>query len=135
MYKAFLNRVQADDNQTLGYFSLYKGVNLVYDCVSLELAWKDNATNISCIPTGTYKVTPRYSDKYTQHFILEDVPNRKFILIHAGNFNTDTKGCILLGTSFGKINQDSLLDITTSRRATSELLFATNGKGFELTIS
>ena len=135
MYKAFLNRVQSDDKQSLGYFSLYKGVNLVYDCVSLELAWKDNETNISCVPTGTYKVTPRYSDKYTQHFILENVPNRKLILIHAGNFNTDTKGCILLGTSFGKINQDSMLDITASRRATSELLFATNGEGFELTIS
>ena len=135
MYKAFLNRVQVDDKQTLGYFSLYKGVSQVYDCVSLELAWKDNETNISCIPIGTYKVTPRYSDKYTQHFILEDVPNRKFILIHAGNFNTDTKGCILLGTSFGKINQDSLLDITASRRTISELLFATDGEGFELTIS
>ena len=135
MYKAFLNRVKTDDNQTLGYFSLYDGVNIVFDCVSLELPWKDNETNISCIPTGTYKVAPRYSDKYTQHFILEDVPNRKFILIHAGNFNSDTKGCILLGTRFGKINQDSLLDITASRRTTSELLFATNGEGFELTIS
>jgi len=135
MYKAFLNRVQGDEHQTLGYFSLYEGVNLIFDCVTLELAWKDNETNVSCIPKGTYKVTPRYSDKYTQHFILEDVPNRKFILIHAGNFNSDTEGCILLGTSFGKINQDSLLDITASRRATSELLFATDGEGFELTIS
>ena len=135
MYKAFLNRVQTDEYQTLGYFSLYDGVNLIFDCVSLELPWKDNETNISCIPKGTYKVTPRYSDKYTKHFILEDVPSRKFILIHAGNFNSDTRGCILLGTSFGKINQDSLLDITASRRATSELFFATNGDGFELTIS
>jgi len=135
MYKAFLNRVQGDDQQTLGYFSLYEGVNLIFDCVTLELAWKDNETNVSCIPKGTYKVTPRYSDKYTQHFILEDVPNRKFILIHSGNFNSDTEGCILLGTSFRKINQDSLLDITASRRATSELLFATDGEGFELTIS
>ena len=135
MYKAFLNRVQSDKHQTLGYLSLYDGVNLIFDCVSLELPWKDNETNISCIPKGTYKVTPRYSDKYTKHFILEDVPNRKLILIHAGNFNSDTRGCILLGTSFGKINQDSLLDITASRRATSELFFATNGEGFELTIS
>jgi len=135
MYRAFLNRVQGDDHQTLGYFSLYEGVNLIFDCVTLELAWKDNETNVSCIPKGTHKVTPRYSDKYTQHFILEDVPNRKFILIHSGNFNSDTEGCILLGTSFRKINQDSLLDITASRRATSELLFATDGEGFELTIS
>jgi hypothetical protein len=135
MLKAFLNRVQSDEHQTLGYFSLYDGVNLIFDCVSLELAWKDNARNISCIPTGTYKVAPRYSDKYTKHFILEDVSNRKFILIHAGNFNTDTRGCLLLGTGFAKINQDSLLDITASRRATSELLGITNGNGFELTIS
>jgi hypothetical protein len=135
MLKAFLNRVQSDERQTLGYFSLYDGVNLIFDCVSLELAWKANMRNISCIPKGVYKCKHRSSEKYKNHIILQDVPNRKFILIHAGNFNTDTRGCLLLGTGFAKINQDSLLDITASRRATSELLGITNGNGFELTIS
>jgi hypothetical protein len=135
MYKAFLNRVQSDEHQTLGYFYLYDGVSLMFECVSLELPWKDNKRQVSCIPKGTYKVSQKRSERYKNHFILENVPNRTAILIHAGNFNSHTKGCILLGTSFGKINKDALLDITASRRATSELLGIANGEGFELTIS
>lgn len=135
MYRAVLVRLEQNNHQTLGRFTLFNGLDRVFDCVTLELPWEDNQTNISCVPKGVYKVSPRYSDKYKNHYILEDVPNRRYILIHHGNFNTDTRGCVLLGSRFAQINSDSLLDITASRRTISELLSITEGEGFELTIA
>jgi len=134
MYRAVLARLDQGMEQTLGRFTLFKGLDRVFDCVTLELPWEENYTNISCVPIGVYKVSPRYSEKYKNHYILENVPNRRYILIHHGNFNSDTRGCILLGSSFAQINGDAFLDITASRRTISELLSITNGKGFELTI-
>lgn len=135
MLKAFLNRIVQNDKQTLGHLTLWDGSEKLFDCVTLELAWKDNKRNVSCIPKGVYKVSPRHSETYKNHFILEDVPNRSTILIHQGNFYTNTEGCILVGSRFGQINNDSLLDITASRRTLSKLLAVTEERGFELTIS
>ena len=134
MLKAYLNRLDEGIDQTLGYLTLWDGLEKVFECVTLELPYEDNMTNISCVPKGVYKVSPRYSDKYKKHFILDDVPNRRYILIHHGNYNTDTRGCILVGSSFGQVNGDALLDITSSKRTLNELLEATEGNGLELII-
>ena len=135
MLKAYLNRVDESVDQTLGYLTLYDGLEKVFDCVTLELPYEHNMAMVSSIPKGSYKVSHRYSDKYKNHLIVDDVPNRRYILIHYGNYNTDTRGCILVGSRFAQINGDSLLDITASRRTLSDLLESTNGKGFELIIS
>lgn len=132
--KAYLIRLDEGIEQTLGHFILYNGLEKVFECVTLELPYEDNLTDISCVNKGVYEVTHRYSEKYKNHLILNDVPNRRYILIHYGNYNTDTEGCVLVGSRFTQINKDSLLDITSSRRTLSELLEATNGKGFKLTI-
>tara|TARA_R100001244_G_scaffold132173_1_gene107407 strand:+ start:1366 stop:1773 length:408 start_codon:yes stop_codon:yes gene_type:complete len=135
MYKAFLTRLEDDSHQTLGHLTLFDGLEKIFECVTLELPWKANMRNISCIPKGVYKCKHRSSEKYKNHIILQDVPNRRYILIHYGNYNTDTRGCILVGSRFGKINRDSLLDITASRRTLNELLESTEAEGFELNIS
>ena len=132
--KAYLIRLDEGIEQTLGHFTLYDGLEKVFQCVTLELPYEENLTDISCVNKGVYEVTHRYSEKYKNHLILNDVPNRRYILIHYGNYNTDTEGCVLVGSRFAQINQDSLLDITSSRRTLSELLEATNGEGFKLTI-
>ena len=134
MMKAYLIRLDEGIEQTLGHFTLYDGLEKVFECVTLELPYEENLTDISCVNKGVYEVTHRYSEKYKNHLILNDVPNRRYILIHYGNYNTDTEGCVLVGSRFAQINQDSLLDITSSRRTLSELLEATNGEGFKLTI-
>jgi hypothetical protein len=63
----------------------------------------------TCIPEGEYKISFRreggYHAKYSKRFsdihkgMLEvcDVPNFKYILIHCGNTDEDTAGCLLLG--------------------------------------
>jgi hypothetical protein len=65
-----------------------------------ELPWRDNQRNVSCIPPGRYEVKRRWSLKYKSHWILKNVPNRSYILIHVGNFMDDTQGCILVGDRY-----------------------------------
>ena len=70
-------------------------------CDTLELPWKDNQRRISCIPEGEYKVRLRTekesgSREYL-HLLVQDVPNRDYILFHRGNSAKDTSGCILVG--------------------------------------
>ena len=70
-------------------------------CDTLENPWLDNQRNISCIPEGKYKVRlrlPRESATRDYiHLLVQDVPNRDYILFHRGNFPKDTSGCILVG--------------------------------------
>ena len=72
--------------------------NLVWSCKTLELPWKNNIPNESCIPVGTYRCERVKSEKFGETFILTDVPGRSGILFHCGNtVPKDTRGCILIG--------------------------------------
>jgi len=70
-------------------------------CLTLEEEWKDNAKGISCIPNGSYLcqkvVTPHHGKTYQ----VMNVPGRTSILIHSGNTEADTEGCILVGKEYG----------------------------------
>jgi hypothetical protein len=70
-------------------------------CDTLENPWLDNQRNISCIPEGEYPVRLRLARESATrdylHLLIQDVPNRDYILFHRGNFPKDTSGCILLG--------------------------------------
>ncbi len=64
-------------------------------CKTIELPWKMNETNISCIPEGKYFIRKRYSHKFQWHLEVIDVKNRKFILFHpANNALKELNGCI-----------------------------------------
>jgi hypothetical protein len=69
---------------------------------TLEDSWRDNRKGVSCIPAGTYKCIPHGWEpespvKMKQTWEITDVPGRSAILIHAGNRDTDTEGCVLVG--------------------------------------
>lgn len=70
-------------------------------CDTLENPWLDNQQTISCIPAGIYDVRLRLARESASrdylHLLVKDVPNRKYILFHRGNFPKDTSGCILVG--------------------------------------
>ena len=70
-------------------------------CDTLENPWINNERNISCIPEGEYPVRlrlPRESGTRDYlHLLVQEVPNRDWILFHRGNFPKDTSGCILVG--------------------------------------
>ena len=99
---------------------------------TLELAWKDNQNRISSIPKGVYKTVKRFSEKSKykyEHLHILDVPNRKLILLHIGNYPKNTKGCILLG------NTRALNFVGDSRKAFYKLMYdLTNFEEIELII-
>lgn len=113
-----LNRFFSDAKSTLG--------TIVFDksfVFTLELPWKKNEQNKSCIPTGIYKCeltkdrVTLGGKKITKAYELRDVPNRSGILIHAGNTTKDTSGCILLGSNLyhlsGVLISESRLAVKT----------------------
>lgn len=74
---------------------VFRDENVV--CKSIELPWRNNLQNISCIPEGTYMLVKRFSLKRKWHLMLQSVPNRKYILIHsANNAQKELRGCIAL---------------------------------------
>lgn len=112
--KVTIDRLTEGEKQTEGLLTVYNGEEKIFNCYTLELPWLDNAKRISCIPKGTYNVEKRQSTKYKHHFHILDVPNRSYILIHQGNYNWHTKGCILVGKTLTDINADGLRDTTSS---------------------
>lgn len=107
--------------------------NVLYSCVMLELPWRDNAVQQSCIPEGEYTVVSRVSEKFKLHYHIKDVPGRSYILQHAGNYTSQILGCQLPGVKFTHLNADKIPDVLHSRRTLDRLL-ALLGKSYTLTI-
>lgn len=99
MKRLKLKRVVNQADVTLG---VLKAGKFIFH--TLELPWKDNARNISCIPDGIYECKLGYSNKWkTQVYQIDNVEGRDAIQIHIGNITNDIRGCILLGMRFGTI--------------------------------
>ena len=132
--KAILTRLKSESEQTLGLLQLFEQEDKLLECKTLELPWRENQRNISCIPNGRYIVKKHYSPRFGQCFWLQDVPNRSEILIHQGNYNRDTNGCILVGANFMDIDRDGNKDVTSSV-ITMNMLLAVANNEFELLIT
>ena len=120
--KVTIDRLTYSEKQTEGLLTVYDNCGcVVFNCWTLELPWLDNKQSVSCIPTGAYDVVKRTSTKYKAHFHVLDVPNRSYILIHNGNYNWHTRGCILVGKKLKDINNDGLRDVTSSKVTLNKL--------------
>ena len=84
----------------------------VFECYTLEDEYRDvKVMHETCIPEGTYNIelrnaggfnsryTKKYPDMHRGMLHIQDVPGFEWILIHQGNFDTNTSGCLLLGNS------------------------------------
>jgi len=120
--KTILTRYHFTKNQTIGLLNIFDGSGLLFTCFILELSFLDNQVRKSCIPTGTYVLKKRISPKFGLSFILENVVDRSYILIHSGNYHTHTKGCLLTGNKLVDINNDGLLDVVNSKDTLDEML-------------
>ena len=87
-------------------------VDGIFECFTLEDQYQEvKVMHETCIPEGTYDIKfrtvggfhERYKGKYGQahHGMLhlQDVPNFTYILIHAGNTDEHTSGCLIVGES------------------------------------
>ena len=120
--KATILRLRDDGTETLSAMFVYDDLDKIFECVTLELPWKGNKTNLSCIPRGVYHVSHRESEKYGNHLHIEDVKDRSYILIHVANYVSQLRGCIAVGSSFADINRDGILDVTSSRNTLNKLV-------------
>jgi len=106
-----LERLGSGPWGVFGKMSVWDDGELLYDCLTLENRWFENKKKLSCIPDGRYDLRLRASSivkrtsggEFKKGWEVCDVPNRTFIMIHPGNWEKDTEGCILVGKSYGVI--------------------------------
>lgn len=122
MKRLVLNRLQKLDDRTLGRLCVFSGLNLEATFSTLELPFRNNERQKSCILSAFYTVEPRTSPKYGKHLLVIGTAPREMILLHHGNYPGDTEGCVLIGTDFGDIDKDGRLEITSSRQAMRKLV-------------
>ena len=85
-------------------------VNGLFECYTLEDQYQAvKVLHESCVPEGTYDIKFRtvggFHEKYKKRYgadhygmlHLQDVPNFTYILIHAGNTDEHTSGCLIVG--------------------------------------
>lgn len=106
-----------DYNQTLGKCTVYNEIGKpIFSAISLERGWRNNQSNVSCVPLGTYPILLEWSPRFQQDlWELKNVPNRSECKFHASNYWFQLNGCIALGLKLKDINRDGYDDVTNSR--------------------
>ena len=114
-------RFSSQKDSTNGALFDVSGGKRRFLCYTLEDEHReDKVMGETRIPSGTYRITlrtvggfhGRYEKKYGEMhkgmLWVRDVPNFEYILIHTGNTDEHTAGCLLLGDSqqanFGSSN-------------------------------
>ena len=85
-------------------------INGIFECYTLEDQYQAvKVMHETCIPEGTYdikfrktggfhaKYTERYKNAHYGMLHIQDVPNFTYILIHTGNTDEHTSGCLIVG--------------------------------------
>ena len=117
MKRLELQRIYEDD-RTLGRLKFGD-----FKCCSIELPWKDNKTDESCIPPGLYECEKYDSSQFkTECISVKNVVGRTVIAIHPANYTRQLLGCIAPGTYFKDIDNDGTLDVASSGNALKALL-------------
>lgn len=106
--------------EILGHLMVFEdsaigGSKLIFECKTLELEWKNNAKNVSCVPAGFYNIEFEHSPKFKRKlWELKGVPGRSEAKIHVANFYTQIQGCIAVGDMHTNINSDGIPDVRNS---------------------
>ena len=85
-------------------------INGIFECYTLEDQYQAvKVMHETCIPEGTYDIkfrkTGGFDSKYRERYKnahygmlhIQDVPNFTYILIHTGNTDEHTSGCLIVG--------------------------------------
>jgi hypothetical protein len=103
-----LVRAQFGPKSTIGSLSWRVGNAVIDECVTLEDEVRAPGVKVpgaTAIPAGRYRVVVNDSQRFGRPMPrLLDVPNFDGILMHAGNSDLNTDGCILLGTAADNVD-------------------------------
>ena len=137
---ATLTRAESTDQGTFGVLRF--GGQTVR---TVELPWRDNARQRSCIPVGSYRCSIVQSPRFGRVYGVQNVPGRTHVLIHSANFGGDVNlgwttqlhGCIapcqrvgMMRNNAGKMQMAGLV----SRPALNSFMAWANGQPFTLEI-
>jgi len=119
-----VDRFTSDDDSTISRVM----VDGNFICFGLEDEYREEKVSKQTrIPAGTYRVTLRTAGSHHSRYIkkfpdfhkgmlhIRAVPNFKWILIHIGNTEKDTDGCLLVGSE--AITEPGDMQITNSTAA------------------
>ena len=104
-------RISSESDSTSGLvFDVTNGRKFL--CYSLEDEYRsEKVMHETRVPAGTYKIllrkeggfhgryTKKYGDFHKGMLHVQDVPGFKWILIHTGNTDEHTSGCLIVGDS------------------------------------
>lgn len=109
MKRFLLKRVSDKDKSpvTCGVLLCESGDTYEPFALTLEKPWKGNQQSISCIPDGEYICRRVNSPKFGNTFEITGVKGRLAILLHKGNIEEHTHGCVLIGEQFGYLNGET----------------------------
>lgn len=122
-----VDRIKSDDDSTVS--CVY--VDSKFVCFGLEDEYREEKIpKETRIPAGSYRVTlrkeggfhNRYQARYPFHrgmLHVRDVPGFEYILIHTGNTDEDTAGCLIVGEQ--SITTEGEMRVNFSRNAYQKL--------------
>jgi hypothetical protein len=113
-------RFSSAKDSTLGLLFNVSNGKREFLCYTLEDEHREHKVKHETrIPSGTYNITLRneggFHNRYKRRFPaihkgmlwVRDVPNFEWILIHCGNHDDDTSGCLLLGDTQTENNKNT----------------------------
>ena len=110
-------------------------------CCTIEKPWLNNEPNVSCVPPGTYNLSPVLSPKFGHVYCLENInldvslngdTQRTHILIHAANKASELLGCIAVGRDFSVMGNERA--VTSSKDTLRKLMNEFDGLNHVLII-
>lgn len=131
--KILVERFDSGSNDTLG--RVY--IDGVLKCFSIEDEKRVvKVKGETRIPAGTYNVcfydSPTHGKKA---LMIKDVPNFSYVLIHTGNTEDDTMGCLIVGKRIGTLNNKrAVLDSKTAFKEIYAIIAPEIESGKEVTI-
>ena len=102
----------------------------VFQCFTLELYLGDYGVGCA-IPPGRYPVTMAFSPHFQMMLAhVNNVPGRTDILIHDGNTEKDTEGCILVGLE--RISPGEVAESNLARLALQSKIATARANGIDV---
>jgi len=137
-----LKRFYETDDATIGFI----GVNGTVMLFSLEDEGREEKVmHETRIPAGIYRIglkssggfSKRYKERFNFHvgmLELQGVPGFTDILIHCGNTDDDTSGCVLVGMQ-ADLDTDRILKSTKAYEILYKMVIEAMNNGEEVSIS